>query len=248
MNLEKNIDKAFRVLCRNYACPGPDGVSIKKIKADYSHHREKVIIDIKKIKEYAPVFSKTTMTDFREKGREIEIYRLHDRWLQIIVKIYLRDFIYTQDYSVCWGTRPGFPEHGYIDKLFEMKKDYILRTDITDFYLNISKNMLIEVLSEICPEQSIIEFVKNNISYKKKGLPVGNALSPALADLYLMEVDSQFSGHYVRRSDDMFFALDSNLDAEKLLLKLESCLKKIDLELNQKKTKLFYKPKKEELI
>ncbi|MFW1066156.1 TOTE conflict system archaeo-eukaryotic primase domain-containing protein [Vibrio parahaemolyticus] len=147
----------------------------------------------------------------------------------------------------------------------DLYKDfYIIKTDISSFYDNISHDRLKRLLlgDSGSAIKDKIESMRSETSdrYKKclgaifnmtqeivgdnKGLPQGPAYARFFAELYLSEIDIGFKNKlanseillYERYVDDIFLVAKSKGDAEKILSELSNNLELLSLTLNSDKT------------
>lgn len=99
--------------------------------------------------------------------------------------------------------------------------------EITDFRLIVRKNKLIET------------------NYSQKGIPQGTPISALLSNIYMLDFDREMlryvqsiGGSYYRYCDDMLFILPKDDMGGELISLVGKRLKKIGLELNDKKTEM----------
>lgn len=143
------------------------------------------------------------------------------------------------------------------------KEFYIVKTDISSFYDNISHDrlkrfllgegtLITDKISSMRQETSnryqeclsAIFNMTEDIVGDNKGLPQGPAYARFFAELYLSEIDIDFKKKlsnseillYERYVDDIFFVTKSKVDAEKLLSNLTHKLAILNLTLNREKT------------
>ena len=131
-----------------------------------------------------------------------------------------------------------------------MYNDIFIKMDVKNFFPNINHKYMAECL--------FFELNKNTQISKKcsvgeKGLPLGLVSSPALANLYMKEFDGLLYGSlktmdlnnpiYTRYADDLVISFKSGTnDIDKIdAIKQEvrRLLKKVHLNLNEKKTKSY---------
>ena len=121
-----------------------------------------------------------------------------------------------------------------------------LKTDIHAYFDSIDFDTLLEYLFQKRPslrrQKAFITQVLTTCFYEGH-LPIGFISSPILSDLYLNNLDQQFSNikgiQYTRYADDIIFSSKADNATEKLKIiqeKLSACLAEIHLELNKKKT------------
>ena len=123
---------------------------------------------------------------------------------------------------------------------------YILKMDISKFFQNIDKDILIKILKRKIKDKDLMWLTKEIIysNEGKKNLPIGNYTSQMFANIYLNEID-QYIKHklkikfYFRYMDDSILFVKTKLEAKEALEKIKVFLKeKLELELN-KKTQIF---------
>ena len=123
---------------------------------------------------------------------------------------------------------------------------YILKMDISKFFQNIDKDILIKILKRKIKDKDLMWLTKEIIysNEGKKNLPIGNYTSQMFANIYLNEID-QYIKHklkikfYFRYMDDSILFVKTKLEAKETLEKIKVFLKeKLELELN-KKTQIF---------
>lgn len=131
---------------------------------------------------------------------------------------------------------------------------YVLRTDIKDFYENISHEKILKKINEnnlLSPFSSkIIRQILNKYkeeSSSNKGVPRGIGVSAYLAELYMRDIDSEILRldevtYYARYVDDIIIIFtptsnNQNVDYKKYIKDLIK--KKFHLKLNSRKTILF---------
>jgi len=237
------LNRAFRILRRNYGCPGNDRLSIKEIKKSYKYYIEKLTqqIDNKSYKfEAHPKF--ITIYDSCKSGRRIFIYNVLERWVQHYIKLHIDPLINLVLSEYVYAYRRGKTDIESYDYILKNKPEYVLRLDIENFFESIDKNYLFELLKEIGVHKDLIKLIKNSYSHHKIGLPAGHVLSCTLSNLYLKNFDYKFPHNYTRYSDDMMFALNSRYDVENSIKLVEHLLDEYNFKLNHNKTKVFVKP------
>lgn len=133
------------------------------------------------------------------------------------------------------------------------KYKYMLVTDITSFFENISLNVLRERLltlsnnGDYVPSANfLIENILKPWTAKNKirdfGLPQGPMASSILADIFLYSVDKEMKKNritFIRYMDDMRVFTKTKGDLKLALKKLVKALRELKLNLNAKKTDIY---------
>lgn len=242
------LKKAWKIIRRNYGCPGPDGISWQEIKNDY----DKYVIKLENSLQN-PIFNndyyKKTIIDHHGNNRDINIYNIVSRWTQEYIKLVYQEvtepllsknvYSYSKSRNL---TNMSYNMNKYLGKTF-------LRIDIEKYFINIYIHILENVLRKYYYLNSNeIKFLLKFVYPKENGLPLGNVLSPYLSNLYLTELDIFLNSRiYFRYSDDMFILLEE-VDGDSLKKNIELILRRLNLKLNNQKTRYINNLKKEDLL
>ena len=132
--------------------------------------------------------------------------------------------------------------------------DFVLKTDVKDFFETIDHEKLLEILRANIRDTRIVRLIElwiNNgifehFDYRThaKGVHQGDVLSPLLSNIYLNQMDKflENSGvEFVRYADDFVMFFVSYEAAERGLARLKDFLKTISLSLNEAKTSIHGK-------
>ncbi len=138
---------------------------------------------------------------------------------------------------------------------FEKGFEWVLKTDITAYFANISigglRSSIIAMLDASEESERIAKFLFDSLirpwarkeRNKGFGLPQGGNASPILANLFLAHVDALLSRNkglrYLRYSDDIRILAKSEIYAKIALKTLIGELRRIGLDLNEKKTEIL---------
>ena len=123
---------------------------------------------------------------------------------------------------------------------------YILKMDVSKYFDNINKKILLKILEKNIKDQELMWLIKEILyaNKREKGLEIGNYTSQMFANIYLNEVD-QYIKHklkvryYCRYLDDSIVIVKTKKEAKEILEKIKKYLKEnLELELNQK-TQIF---------
>ena len=123
---------------------------------------------------------------------------------------------------------------------------YILKMDISKYFENIDKKILISILEKKILDKDVMWLVKEILYSQEKevGLEIGNYTSQLFANIYLNEVDQYVKKelgikYYFRYMDDSVLMVSSKEEAKYCLEKIKNFLfLKLGLCLN-KKTQIF---------
>ena len=123
---------------------------------------------------------------------------------------------------------------------------YILKMDISKYFENINKRILLSILEKKILDKDVMWLIKEILYSQRKevGLEIGNYTSQLFANIYLNEVDQYVKKelgvkYYFRYLDDSVLLVKSKEEAKKCLSNIKEFLDlKLGLCLN-KKTQIF---------
>ena len=123
---------------------------------------------------------------------------------------------------------------------------YILKMDVTKYFENIDKRILLGILEKKILDKDVMWLIKEILYSQEKevGLEIGNYTSQLFANIYLNELDQYVKKvlsvkYYFRYMDDGVLMVSSKEEAKKILLCIKEFLfSRLGLSLN-KKTQIF---------
>lgn len=242
------LKKAWKIIRRNYGCPGPDGISWQEIKNNYDKYVTKLQNNLHK-----PIsdndYYKKTIIDYLGNNRDIFIYNIISRWTQEYIKLVYQKItepLLSKNVYSYSKSRNLFNMNCNINKYLG---NAFLRIDIEKYFTSINLDVLEDVLRRHYNLNSNeIKFLLKFVYPKENGLPQGNVLSPYLSNLYLTELDIFLNnGIYFRYCDDVFILLDGK-NPYYLKKKIQVILERLNLKLNSQKTKYINKLNKNDLL
>lgn len=196
--------------------------------------------------------------------RPLGVTTLEDKIVQRAT-VEVLDAIYEADFlGYSYGFRPGRNQHQALDALtagLTMKKvNWVLDADIRDFFGSISHEWLIKFIEHRIADKRIVRLIQKwlnagvledgKIWHEEQGAPQGASASPLLANVYLHYVYDLWVQQWrqkhargevivVRFADDTIVGFQHRSDADQFLIALKERLRKFDLELHPKKTRLI---------
>ena len=240
MHNEQTVDKAFKILRRNYGCPGLDGLSFREIKRDYSFHKSVVLEKYETCSVNTLPIKKLQIVDYGSKPRSIFVYCLYERWLQMYLKLQLTQKVNNILADYVFGYRPGLDMKLLKEYAKTFSGRYVLHIDLEKFFDNIDRKILINHLkTNFGVEDSVLVRVSKSLSRTGRGLPQGNVLSPLLSNAYLSAFDNAFTKNYARFSDDLYFAFDEASGEDTIIFQLIPKLNRLGLSINFQKIEVF---------
>ncbi len=233
------IDKAFLLLRRNYGCPGIDGIPLREIKRDYEKHRSLLLEKYDSDQINTLPIKKTTIIDYNGKDRDIFVYCVYERWLQMYLKLQIEPGIESKLKNYVFGYRKSLTMKDLRQQLVDTGLAHILHLDIAKYFDRIDRELLFDYLEHTFNiDIGILFKIRKSVSHTSRGLPQGNVLSPILSNIYLLPFDEIFPEQFARFSDDLYFALDKPKDKDAIIAKVNEYLQKLGLKLNYSKLEI----------
>lgn len=242
-----------------------DGVS----KERYEEHLNENLEDlVKRMKTYSyhpqPARRVYIPKVGSDKLRPLGIPSLEDKLVQGVMADILNIIYEPLFYPFSYGFRANRDCHKAIHELdkmiFRNKVNYIVDADIKGFFDNVDHKILIKFLEEEIGDKSflryIVRFLKAGIMEdgelikSERSTPQGSLISPILANVYLhyaldmwfevvvKEYCKGFCG-MVRYADDFVCCFEKEAEAVEFFNKLIERLKKFNLEIEVKKSKII---------
>lgn len=239
----------------------PSYVSIKGYEQDLKFRKDNLISSIKsksfRFSNLYPIVVENKKNP-EKLPRLICIPTIQDRLVQMILIKYLAEYC-KDDLAMLKSSDFAVEGLGVIEarkkalSLISFGK-YILKTDISSFFDNLDRNLLIKDFKEtlpndlfylfdsvVCCDCSIPNDYNSNAkafirSKLNKGVRQGMPLSPLIASFYLSEFDEwlkQENFKHVRYADDLIFFLDNEDECKTVFYQIEAKLKEIQLSLPQ---------------
>lgn len=234
-------------------------LSIQGFEQDYKVRKESLISSIKsktfRFSNLYPVVIKNKKSPEKQ-PRLICIPSVQDRFIQMTLIKYMAKY-HKNDLAMFKSADFAVEGLGIIkarEKALELRgtKRYVLKTDISSFFDNLDRHLLIQDFQEVLPEDLLYLFdsvvrcdcivphdynkqIKTFIGSKQgKGVRQGMPLSPLIASFYLSELDEWLKTEnmkHVRYADDLIFFLDSEEECKSVFHQVEDKLREIKLSL-----------------
>lgn len=187
----------------------------------------------------------------RGKHRHIKSIYIRDRIVQkslcenILVPLLSKDLIYDNGASIKGkGTIFAINRAAkLLQKQYKQYGDdaYIVLGDFHSYFDSLDHAIIYDYLEKKISDKRIIELLKIMIEpFGETGLGLGSQVSQIIAVSYLNGFDHliscKYGKKYVRYMDDFIIFCDSKEDARKMLAVVKEEVKKVNLQLNEKKT------------
>ncbi len=162
--------------------------------------------------------------------KEIQIWILHNILYKVNVSPFAKAYI---------------PNRGLISNAkFHLGKKTLLTLDISDFFPSINMSSIHQIFSKLGYSPLISNLLAKLCCLEQK-LPQGAPTSPYLSNIYFRSADEEISKfckvneiRYTRYADDLSFSSD-NLDTTRVIELVTASVDKLNLKINQEKTKIM---------
>ncbi len=262
MNLKKllTIDKlenAFQKVCDNRGGAGIDGVSAQSFMQGLRRKLQKLILEIMTNQYRASPCKVVNIPKSNGKTRQLAIPTIRDRILHTAISQAFVPF-FEKHFEICsYGYRPRrnyLQAVNKIEKLRDQGYGYVLDADISNYFNNVSQQLLKTELQKYVHCNDLIDLIFQSfkqMQYHRKvrlfgtddglGLPQGSPLSPVLANMYLDPLDEALmeKDYKIIRYADDFVVLCKSLNTASQALNLTNeMLNKYQLSINTEKTRV----------
>jgi group II intron reverse transcriptase/maturase len=191
------------------------------------------------------------------KQRPLGIPTVRDRIVQTSAKMVIEPIFEAGFLDCSYGFRPNRCAHDALDeirKTINAGYNIVLDADIKGFFDNINQEKLLNFIEQRINDRKVLKYIRKWLkcgvleagitTETDKGTPQGGVISPLLANVYLHELDKDWTqqrvvdGKLIRYADDFVILFKTEKDASKGLELVKAILTELDLELNENKTKI----------
>jgi RNA-directed DNA polymerase len=257
------LTQSYYALERN-AAPGADGVTWHAYQRELEENLKGLHARIHKGSYRAQPAIRIFIPKADGSERPLDILCLEDKIVQQAVSSVLQS-IYEEDFlGFSYGFRPGRGQHDALDALHVgiLRKPvlWVFDADIQGFFSAMSHDWMLRFLEHRIADKRVLRLITKwmkvgyiakdgRIERNTQGAPQGAVISPLLANIYLHYAFDlwihQWRQHadgeivVVRYADDFIVGFQYRYEAEKFLPDLQERLRKFDLALHPKKTRLI---------
>ena len=257
----ETLRAAYQEAKANDGTPGLDGVSFEDIE---SQGVEEFLNNIQRellTRTYKP--SKNLRVEIPKeagKTRRLGIPTINGRVVEGALKLILEPIFEADFHDSSFAYRPRRTAHRALDRVVHglvQGLTQVIDVDLKSYFDNIRHLIVLRKIAERVQDPEILHLVKQILKANgKQGVPQGGVLSPLLANVYLNEVDIAMGKEMVKRrrggkwerviytryADDMVVLIDGHPrwqpHLEQIRRRLEVELKKVEVELNEEKTRV----------
>lgn len=243
----------------NGGSPGIDGETIESIVQ--SGKEAEIINSIQKklqakTYKFSPV-KEVTIPKANGGTRPLGIATVQDRIVQTAMKVVLEP-IFEADFHECsYGYRPKRgawrATKNILNDLYD-KAWGVIEVDLKSYFMNIVHWKLMRLIVKRICDKSVLQLVKQslkapiarntNLVANRKGVPQGSPISPLYSNIYLNVLDQvwhkreypeKIAAKLHRYADDMILVCQKS--SRPVMKALSSILERLDVEINESKTK-----------
>lgn len=253
------LQESYRMVKANDGAPGIDGKEFDDIEREGLEEFLEGIRQELLQRRYKPLPNRRVeIPKGNGKRRTLGIPTIKDRVVQGALKLILEP-IFEADFKDCsYGYRPKRHAHqaiGRVTKGILYGLTRVVDVDLSGYFDNIRHHKLLEKVGRRVQDDDILHLVKLILKANgKKGVPQGGVISPLLSNIYLNEVDEMMErarevtrrrGYdnldFIRSADDMVILVHWHPQEDWILQRVQKRLKeeldKLEVEMNQEKTK-----------
>jgi len=256
----ETLRAAYEMARKNKGAPGIDGVTFAAIEeSGLEEFLEKIREDLVN-GTYLPMKSREKAIDKGNgKTRTLKIPTIRDRVVQGAVKLILEPIFEPDFLDGSYGYRPRRTAHQAVQrvsKALSEGKTRILDLDLKSYFDTIRHDILLKKIAGRVEDKKALRLIKLILKAGgKRGAGQGGVISPLFSNIYLTEVDAMLEKakettrrdkythiEYARFADDIVVLIDKHYKWDWLVPAVERRLReelsKVDVEINQEKTKM----------
>jgi group II intron reverse transcriptase/maturase len=250
------LRRAWRLVRRNGASPGTDGVTQEQFEANLD-------LELNRLRQHilGGTYQPQPVRRFyvkkaSGKQRPISIWAMRDRVAQRVVHDYLTPLLESLFLDCSYGFRPGRSIEHAMQAVIQARDSglvWVLDTDIGDCFGSIRLDLLTAQLRRVIPSPFVLKLIERWLytpvggrqSPEMAGVSQGGVISPQLANLYLHRFDEMViaalpQARLVRFADDFVILCRSEREAAWSLDVARRSLENLHLALNMRKTRIVH--------
>ena len=256
----ETLRAAYEMARKNKGAPGIDGVTFAVIEESGLEEFLESIREELVQGTYLPMKSREKEIDKGNgKTRTLKIPSIRDRVVQGAVKLILEPIFEPDFLDGSYGYRPKRTAHQAVQRVSKALiegKTRVLDLDLKAYFDTIRHDILLKKIAGRVEDKKVLRLIKLILKAGgKRGAGQGGVISPLFSNIYLTEVDTMLEKakevtregkythiEYARFADDLVVLVDKHYRWDWLVPAVEKRLReelsKVDVEINQEKTKM----------
>ena len=246
---EGSLRDGFERVRRNHGCAGVDGVSISDFARDLEIEIHRLHDELRRRSYLRLPLLRIAVQRPDGETRQLAVPAVRDRAAQAAALLVL-DPLFEAAFENCsFGYRKGRSVRdavAAVSRAYAEGFRWVLDADIDAFFDRVDHSLLLERTRRLIPDADVLGLIEAWISpwiwdgsciYRLDiGLPQGNVISPALANLFLDDFDEALCGadlRLVRYADDFVVLCRSEERARQAARLTDEVLESLHLELDE---------------
>lgn len=256
------IREAWKRVSQKGGCAGIDGKSIRWIREEYGEERYlKEIREALEMERYRPDKIRRCYIAKPDGGkRSLGIPTVTDRVIQMAVKLVIEP-LFEADFQDCsFGFRPKRSAHQAlreVDKRLWWGCRWVIDIDLSSYFDTIPHDRLLKLVQRRVADPKVLRLIRwwlkagileeGKVIYPDTGTPQGGVLSPLLSNIYLNELDTEWTRrgyakrwvadcHLIRYADNFVILCPTEGKVRVFYQKIEEIVTGLGLKVNTQKT------------
>jgi len=254
------LRQAYRLAKANNGAPGVDGETFAQIEASGVEPWLTTLSQALREQTYRPLpCRKATIPKEGGKERTLKIPAIRDRVVQGALRLLLEPIFEVDFQPGSYGYRPNRSAHQALERVqqgLNGRLHLVLDLDLKSYFDTVRHDLLLTKLARRIRDPEVLRLCKLILKAGgKRGLPQGSVIGPLWANVFLNDVDRMLERaqdvarrgpydniRYTRFADDLLVQVSNHPSARhwapKVIRRLREELGKLDLTINEDKTRL----------